>query len=62
MGELYMHYYSSRKLKKKKERIKMVNYQLKKYSTSSVIKEMPSTFPEEGRATNGEHEITLYTT
>lgn len=40
----------------------MVNYQLKKYSTSSVIKEMPFTFPEEGRATDGEHEITLYTT
>lgn len=58
-----MYYYISRKFKKnKKECIKMVNYQLKKYSTSSVIKEMPSTFPEEGRAADGEHEITLHTT
>lgn len=51
MGELYMYYYTSRKLKKKKkgEYTKMVNCHLKKYSTLLVIKEMPSTLPEEGR-------------
>ena len=58
MGELYdMYIIPQESWFFLKEYIKTVNYHMKKFSTSLVIRETPSTLWEEERSVDREHEI-----